>query len=1251
MARSRREELLYGERQGMAEIGADSREQAPVDPGAEGGTQASIDSEVVLDTYGGQETTIREVVQASKTSRDQEDPPPNTTQTPDVVVKRPPIPEGVKIVEPDDVPITVTPPTPTNPPEPKPEFLTEEVRTFKPIYNSLTAQVVEVINRTTVKLDTDFNQKAQQVGVVEGDYKGSDPRARLTFNVKYPNFRVKDYKTNIFGSEDKKSLITNLQIDTTTVPDYPHSFVLKLDEPLDTNLTKGSSIFVADEVIPSVSEEVILVPPAEEDNYTVLRTPNIDSLDSPVRDRGTKFVTQDTLKTTDPNIKKEFEDTLVSASLSSVDLNIDYSFYTNFVNFSSAEQRLRNFKTKMTNIDAYTAQSSSFVAVSASGDEVRKWDTKIREVKQNFTPYEKYLYTNSTSFVSGSVIAETVRFDAAWPKSGGSGTYGDPYINYPVTSSQATAWFDGQITSASAYDKANRNSIKNLLPQFVREDSANDDFIKFSGMIGEFYDNIWTYITNMDKIHDRSEGIVDRNQGFSDELVFDIAKGLGLDIKSNKDLIPLERWHLGQYLSGSTYVQYSSKPEKEIQQEIQKRIINNLPFFLKTKGTPRALQSLINCYGIPSTILRVREFGGPDVPGRTNQFLIQRKFDRALIFSGSQYVTTKWPKITTRPNTVQLRFAGANSGSGIHNRYLLEAQESSSNTFKWGILLRDNGSTDARGAVDFVLSGSNGFLSASVTDFPIYDGDFNSIMLTRKSSSGAELTTDRSNQSITYTLFAKRYDAGRSKIFLQSSASMTITGSTYNTSFHSGSNKLYIGGLANASGKSTYTKFTGSMMEFRMWKTALSQSKFDNHVAAPNAFNGNHASASFTDLITRFSFNDNKDLSSDKNIPDVSGDTSYTETGSAVGFVNNSFRSLEEEHKLLVPNLGPNRIMSTKIRIEDSKLLNNLNVKKKVEQSSFDLAPVDSNKVGVYFAPSDVINEDIIRSVADLNFDKYIGDPRDQFKYRYRGLKKVAESYWQKYTSPNNFWDYMRLIKYYDNSIFDLARKFMPARANSTFGIVIEPNIFERSKEVLYTSMSFDNMSFRGNIDLTQYAVENLFSASAEYKTFNGTIGYDSNHSQSFDSDIFQKPSLYKLESIDNLGNYGGTYLTASVTRGGPNYIFGEGVQPFVSESRLSEHNQDLLKFYTSSLSVSIANGFGATFKLDGKYQYSSSFTGSRHDAKYDQYSNLANLFYEGCLQTIDTTPDGFSPVETTDTKQTRLVVQEPGKSRLKTER
>ena len=37
----------------------------------------------------------------------------------------------------------------------------------------------------------------------------------------------------------------------------------------------------------------------------------------------------------------------------------------------------------------------------------------------------------------------------------------------------------------------------------------------------------------------------------------------------------------------------------------------NTPYFMKTKGTTRAMKGLLNCYGIPSSILRVREYGGP----------------------------------------------------------------------------------------------------------------------------------------------------------------------------------------------------------------------------------------------------------------------------------------------------------------------------------------------------------------------------------------------------------------------------------------------------------------------------------------------------------------------------------------------------------------------------------------------------------------------------------------------------------------
>ena len=75
--------------------------------------------------------------------------------------------------------------------------------------------------------------------------------------------------------------------------------------------------------------------------------------------------------------------------------------------------------------------------------------------------------------------------------------------------------------------------------------------------------------------------------------------------------------------------------------------------------------------------------------------------------------------------------------------------------------------------------------------------------------------------------------------------------------------------------------------------------------------------------------------------------------------------------------------------------------------------------------PTDVINNDIINSVGNLNFEDYLGDPRDKDKLSYNGLNYVADNYWKKYTAPNNFWDYIRLIKYYDQSLYPQLRKMI----------------------------------------------------------------------------------------------------------------------------------------------------------------------------------------------------------------------------------
>jgi hypothetical protein len=61
---------------------------------------------------------------------------------------------------------------------------------------------------------------------------------------------------------------------------------------------------------------------------------------------------------------------------------------------------------------------------------------------------------------------------------------------------------------------------------------------------------------------------------------------------------------------------YQPTSEDIYQKSIYKRIYHNLPFLLKTKGTQRGLRALINCFGIPSSVLKIKTYGGRDTSER-----------------------------------------------------------------------------------------------------------------------------------------------------------------------------------------------------------------------------------------------------------------------------------------------------------------------------------------------------------------------------------------------------------------------------------------------------------------------------------------------------------------------------------------------------------------------------------------------------------------------------------------------------------
>ena len=87
---------------------------------------------------------------------------------------------------------------------------------------------------------------------------------------------------------------------------------------------------------------------------------------------------------------------------------------------------------------------------------------------------------------------------------------------------------------------------------------------------------------------------------------------------------------------------------------------------------------------------------------------------------------------------------------------------------------------------------------------------------------------------------------------------------------------------------------------------------------------------------------------------------------------------------------------------------------------------------------------DIIKSFGNFNIDNYIGAPEDEYKDEYTELKDVRDYYFQRLN--RDIYEYIRLIRYIDKSLFDVLEDLVPARAKVSKGLLIEPHYLERSK-------------------------------------------------------------------------------------------------------------------------------------------------------------------------------------------------------------
>jgi len=439
----------------------------------------------------------------------------------------------------------------------------------------------------------------------------------LTSTIK-TKLQSQSYFTGFRLNFQENDLFIAINIDTLDSPTGT-VVVVKLYEPLPDTYGIKSTLNIVEVVSDSVAYEVeteIITPPTV---APTLRSPNfnIDIVDDSVIP--TNYYNYDELLSYPVNNSNSQIYSTVNEK--SIDISIDHSDFSNFVHFSSAQERLLNFKYKLDLITNYSAslaeRSAATTGLQGISGSNKYYEGLITGIVSNFDHYERFLY-----YKSGS---------NSWPKTNSTKPYinQQSYIPGTLTPNPAvTTWYSNKIANAISYDNTNYNSLAYSIPTYLRDDANNENYLTFIYMVGQHFDNLWLYSKAVTDKYDADNRL---DKGISKDLVAEALKNFGVKLyTSNKSIEDLFSTFIGQaYQSGSEDINFyitgsltgSNTPIQpssvdNYQKEVYKRIYHNLPLLLKSKGTERGLRALINCFGIPSDIFDIKLYGGRNVNER-----------------------------------------------------------------------------------------------------------------------------------------------------------------------------------------------------------------------------------------------------------------------------------------------------------------------------------------------------------------------------------------------------------------------------------------------------------------------------------------------------------------------------------------------------------------------------------------------------------------------------------------------------------
>ena len=559
-----------------------------------------------------------------------------------------------------------------------------------------------------------------------------------------------------------------------------------------------------------------------------------------------------------------------------------------------------------------------------------------------------------------------------------SKTYRPPNGTY-AGSSEWNDWYNTMESIAEDYDANNIHSLVNNLPEVLQTGDEHKVLRDFINMLSEQFDLLRSYIDNYHNIY--KLGYKNPN-GMPDSLLPIIGNSLGFDLEN-----PMSG-SLENYLQGTGGDEVG---DKKAIASLWTKILNNLMYIYKTKGTQESINTLLNLYGYDTDSFNLTEYGGStdehnpsivtnnakndldnglkNVKGNVS-FKEKKEQLRSLNLSKKEdKLALDWYSNDAQPNGVEFMFKTTKTNN---EQKLLRASGSEDN---WDLRIVPSGSSTTRGKIEFRLNNSVNGASAIAsnaismsTDFidNVNDNKFFNVILQKDiATTSAELTQS-------YSLLVSRKDGDKIKDVQHISMS----------SFDTNANKAFI----TASGQTSNNflvgeEMTGSIAEVRAWDTPISMSKFKQHTLNYKSVVAGTATAARDNLVYHFPLDDSPNASTIKDISSPNKVKNFSKSVSSQPSLDTVKSSIATVKNFSFQVRGTDAVKSDKqYKIgSDLKSVGGLDskastLKQPVKTGTNEPKVQVINKIGKTYSYVDAIDSIIINSMADFEIDDYLDD-------------------------------------------------------------------------------------------------------------------------------------------------------------------------------------------------------------------------------------------------------------------------------------